>query len=255
MTIESGTSEDGILDGALRIRQPLRGHRVGHDAILLAAATQARPGDRAVELGAGVGAAGLALAARTPGMQLTMIEIDPGLCELAEANAKLNSLDARVIVRCADVEDIAALESAGVLSESFDRVLMNPPFLESQRHQPSPDQRRRLAYLGAPGLLSRWIDSAVFLLKPGGVLTMIWRADSVDDVHEVLRLAMGGIAVQRAHPRPGAPPIRVLIRATKGEAGGQWEYPPLFLTDELGRPSPTAEAILRGREILEIAKA
>ena len=39
------TSEDAVLGGRLRLRQPLRGHRVGHDAILLAAATAAHSGD------------------------------------------------------------------------------------------------------------------------------------------------------------------------------------------------------------------
>ena len=57
------TSEDAVLGGRLRLRQPLRGHRVGHDAMLLAAATGARAGEHAVDLGAGVGGAGLALGA------------------------------------------------------------------------------------------------------------------------------------------------------------------------------------------------
>ena len=56
-----GTSLDAVLGGRLRLRQPLKGHRVGHDAILLAAGVLAKPGEHAVELGAGVGAAGLAL--------------------------------------------------------------------------------------------------------------------------------------------------------------------------------------------------
>ena len=37
----AGVSEDAVLGGSLVLRQPLRGHRVGHDAILLAAATAA----------------------------------------------------------------------------------------------------------------------------------------------------------------------------------------------------------------------
>ncbi|MGA9283696.1 MAG: methyltransferase, partial [Pseudolabrys sp.] len=42
MEAEIETSEDAVLGGGLRLRQPLRGHRVGHDAILLAGATGAR---------------------------------------------------------------------------------------------------------------------------------------------------------------------------------------------------------------------
>src|SRR5476651_388503 len=90
------TSEDAVLGGRLRLRQPMRGHRVGHDAILLAAATGARAGEMAIDLGAGVGAAGLALAARVEGLNVTLVEIDPALCALAADNARLNRLDDRV---------------------------------------------------------------------------------------------------------------------------------------------------------------
>src|SRR5437016_1025102 len=38
-------TEDTVLGGRLRLRQPRRGHRVGHDAILLAAAVPARAGE------------------------------------------------------------------------------------------------------------------------------------------------------------------------------------------------------------------
>src|SRR6202040_3542669 len=76
-------TEDAFLGGQLRLRQPKSGHRAGHDAMLLAAATAARAGDRVVEFGAGVGAAGLALARRVGGIDLVMAEIDPDLAQLA----------------------------------------------------------------------------------------------------------------------------------------------------------------------------
>src|SRR5450830_2144147 len=92
------TSEDAVLGGRLLLRQPLAGHRVGHDAILLAAATGGRAAELAVDLGAGVGAAGLALAARVGGLKVTLVEIDKALCALAADNARLNGLDSRVTV-------------------------------------------------------------------------------------------------------------------------------------------------------------
>src|SRR5476649_2235135 len=90
------TSEDAVLGGRLRLRQPLRGHRVGHDSIMLAAATGGRVGEQAVDLGAGVGAAGLALAVRVEGLKVTLVEVDAALCALAADNARLNRLDGRV---------------------------------------------------------------------------------------------------------------------------------------------------------------
>src|SRR4029450_12297009 len=90
-------TEDTVLGGRLRLRQPRRGHRVGHDAILLAAAVPARAGEAVIELGAGVGAAGLALVARVAGVRLTMIELVPRLAALAAENAQLNGILAEVV--------------------------------------------------------------------------------------------------------------------------------------------------------------
>src|SRR6202041_628572 len=91
-------TEDAFLGGKLRLRQPKSGHRAGHDAILLAAATPACPGDRVVDLGAGVGAAGLAVAKRVAGIKLVLVEIDEGLAELAGANASANAIVAETLV-------------------------------------------------------------------------------------------------------------------------------------------------------------
>src|ERR1700752_4549051 len=89
-------TEDAILGGALRLRQPRRGHRVGHDAVLLAAACPAPAGETIVGLGAGVGAAGLAVARRVPAATATLVEIDPELAALAVVNAEINGMAARV---------------------------------------------------------------------------------------------------------------------------------------------------------------
>ncbi len=254
MEADTETSEDAILGGRLRIRQPLRGHRVGHDAILLAAATAARSGELAVDLGAGVGAAGLALAARVPGLKLALVEIDAGLCALASENARLNRLDDRTVVLACDVEDVDALFAAGLSPGSVDRVLMNPPFHDAQRQNVSPDPRRRLAHVGASGLLARWVGTVARLLKLHGVLTLIWRADGLDDVLGALRPEFGSIAVLPVYPRPGVPPIRVLVRAAKGEQGAQTTCHALVLNDERGQPTDAAEAVLRAGKTLNITE-
>src|SRR5262249_16190873 len=72
-------TEDAALGGRLRLKQPKGGHRFGHDAILLAAACPARAGERVVDLGAGVGAAGLALALRVAGIEVALVEVDAAL--------------------------------------------------------------------------------------------------------------------------------------------------------------------------------
>src|SRR6202795_1877788 len=99
MTDPAGEFPEGaFLGGRLRLRQPKSGHRAGHDAMLLAAATSARPGDRVVDFGAGIGAAGLAVARRVAGIDLVLVEIDAALAGLARGNAASNEIMAEVIV-------------------------------------------------------------------------------------------------------------------------------------------------------------
>src|ERR1700750_59724 len=85
-------TEDAVLGGRLRLRQLKRGHRAGHDAVLLAAATPAKAGERVVDLGAGVGAAGLAVAARIRDIDLVLVERDEALADIARANLAANRL-------------------------------------------------------------------------------------------------------------------------------------------------------------------
>ena len=248
------TSTDAVLGGRLHLRQPLAGHRVGHDAILLAAATAARAGEQAVDLGAGVGAAGLALAKRVEGLKAALVEIDEALSRLAAENAQANALGHRVRALACDAEDARALAAGGLPAGSVDRVLMNPPFHDARRHNVSPDAGRRLAHAGGLALLQRWIASAATLLKPSGVLTLIWRADEVAGVIETLTPAFGDIAVLPVAPREGAAPIRVLVRAVKGGGTAAPAYEPaLILNDADGRPSAAAEAVLRGGQALPLA--
>ena len=250
----SAVTEDAVLGGRLRLRQPRRGHRVGHDAILLAAATAARPGEHAVELGAGVGAAGLALAARVPGLTVTLVEVDPRLCALAAENARLNQLDDRVRVLALDVAAPDAFDAAGLKPGCAQRVLMNPPFHHAGRHNLSPDAGRRLAYAAPAGTLELWIASAARLLATGGVLTLIWRADGLAEVTAALARDFGGIGVLPVHPRPAAPAIRIRVRAEKRIRAAMSHYPGLDLNDRDGRPTPAAEAILRQGELLALAR-
>src|ERR1039458_9440742 len=99
---------------------------------------------------------------------------------------------------------------------------MPPPFHDATQQNLSPDPRRRLAHAAAPGLLPRWIASAALLLKPQGMLTLIWRADALAEVQSALTAEFGRITVLPVYPRPDAPAIRVLVRAVKSGGCPSW---------------------------------
>ncbi len=246
-----GFTDDAVLGGRLRLRQKRRGHRVGHDAILLAAATQAHSGDRVVEFGSGVGAAGLALALRVPDAEVTLVEIDPELSALAADNIARNGMSERVRVVTFDVTGAAGDFAAhGIPPGTADRVLMNPPFHDPSRQNESPDPEKRLAHAAPEGTLTSWVDAASRVLHSAGVLTLIWRADGLGDVLAALGGSFGGVAVLPVHGRAGQPAIRILVSARKGSRAPLALLPGLTLNDEDGKPTAEAEAILRGAEPL-----
>jgi len=245
-------SEDAVLGGRLMLRQPRKGHRVGHDAILLAAACSAQPGDRVIELGSGVGAAGLAVARRVDDTSVVLVEIGQLLAELASANAERNGLADRVRSVCLDVTARqAAFAEAGLKAGAADLVLMNPPFNAAQN--PSPDPARRLAHAAGEDTLASWVGTATRLLRHGGVLTLIWRADSLYDVLAALAEDFGAVTVLPVHPKLQAPAIRVLVRAVKGARWPLAMLPGLVLAAADGKPTAQAEAVLRDGAVLGLA--
>jgi tRNA1(Val) A37 N6-methylase TrmN6 len=245
-------TEDAFLGGKLHLRQPKSGHRAGHDAILLAAATPARSGDRVIEFGAGVGAAGLAVAKRVAGIKLVLVEIDEGLAELARGNAVSNAIAADLIVL--DVTSgPGAFEAAGLSVDSADVVLMNPPFNDSARHRASPDKARASAHVATPATLESWIHASRRILKSGGVLAMIWRADGIAELLAALDRGFGGLAIVPVHADATSPAIRLLVRAIKGGKAPTRVEPALILNDEFARPNQKAQDILAGKGTLPLA--
>ena len=253
MSVE--VTEDAALGGRLRLKQPRRGHRVGHDAVLLAAACPARAGERVVDLGAGVGAAGLALALRVAGIEVALVEVDAGLARLAAQNAQINGLATRVTSAVLDVgAPTRAFAAAGLGPESVARVLMNPPFNDPARLRASPDRRRRLAHVGPVGALAVWIKTAARLLRRRGTLTMIWRADGLAEVLQALAPAFGAATVLPVHPGEEQVAVRILVRVTKASRAPLVLLPGLVLSDRSGRSTAQAESVLRAGAALPLSE-
>jgi tRNA1(Val) A37 N6-methylase TrmN6 len=245
-------SEDDFLGGKLRLKQPRRGHRAGHDAVLLAAATPARPGDCVVDLGAGVGTAGLAIAARIHGVDLVLVERDDTLADIARSNLAANKLDGRAIALDVTASAVA-FAAAGLPPDSADRVLMNPPFNDPSRHQASPDAARRSAHEEDDDTLAAWMRTVRRILKPAGTISLIWRAEGLARVLVALEAGFGDVRVLPVYPRPEAPAIRVLVRATKSSRAGASLMPGIFLNDAAGGVPDDVQAVLNGAAVLPLA--
>jgi len=200
---------DGFLDGRVRAWQPRGGFRSGVDAVFLAAAVPAEPGQSTLELGCGAAVASLCLAARVPDLAQTGVELQPAYAALAMRNAAENAAPLRVVTA-----DLRALP-ADLRRETFDHVLMNPPYYRREAGTAARDRGRDTA-LGGDTPLAQWLETGIRRLKPGGVLSLIQQADRLPEVLAALDTRLGAVEVLPLIPRTGRPAILVLLRARKG---------------------------------------
>lgn len=243
----SGLSEDFFLDGRIRLFQPLEGYRAATDPVLLAAATPAASGESVLDLGCGVGAAGLCLAARIP-VVLSGLEIQPDYIALAQRNAAENGI--ALTLHQGDVADIPA----PLRQQVFDHVITNPPYHEAST-LPSPIPGRDTAHRETV-TTDVWIKAALARVRPKGWLTIIHRTERLAEIIGALAGA-GDIAIKPLAARAGRDAKRVLIRARKGVRTPMRLCAPLVLHDGEAHNgdrvdfSHAAQAILRGAATVE----
>jgi tRNA1(Val) A37 N6-methylase TrmN6 len=240
------TTEDRLLDGRVRLRQAARGYRAGLDAALLAAACDAKAGQRVIEAGCGVGGALLAAAARLPEARFTGVERDAAALILAHENIALNEMGGRVEV----VEGDVAVRFSALGLEPFDAAMTNPPFFDDAGALRGPSEERRSAWMADDGLAA-WIGFLSKAVREGGSITVIHRADRLADLLSLLADKAGSFQVRPVHPFADEPAKRVLVRAIKTGKAPLKLLPPLVLHDRGGeKHRPEVEAILRGEAAL-----
>lgn len=235
-------TEDSLLDGRVRLRQPARGYRAGLDAALLAAACDAGPGARVIEAGCGAGGALLAAAARRPLARFTGVERDPAALALARENVARNGLGDRVDL----LEHDVAVRFASLGLPPFDAALANPPFFDDATALRGPAPERRAAWMADDGLAA-WTGFLSKAVREGGTITLIHRADRLADILALLGEKAGSFQIRPIHPFADAPAKRVLVRAVKTGKAPLRLLPALVLHDRDGeKHRPEVEAILRG---------
>jgi len=247
-------SVDAFHRGRFVLVQPRRGHRAGLDAMLLAACVPDGFCGRLADLGAGAGAAGLAVAARCPQARIVLVEREAEMVAHARltldhaANAPFRG---RVELLAADVTLTgAARREAGLADAAFDFALMNPPFNEAA-DRASPDTLRRAAHVMEDGLFGRWLRTAAATVKPRGGLALIARPQSLGQILAALEGRFGGARILALHPRPDEPAIRVVLRAVRGSRAPLSLMPPLVLHDSAGNGfSARTDAAINGQTAL-----
>jgi tRNA1(Val) A37 N6-methylase TrmN6 len=224
---------DAFHFGGFYIVQPKgRGHRAGMDAMLLASMVVSDKPISVADLGAGAGAAGMGVAARLPGAQILLVEKSVEMADYARKSMALPEnagIAGRLTFQQADVtlkgrERVAA----GLADDSFDHVIMNPPFNHAADRK-APDDLKAEAHAMSGDLFEQWIRTAGAILKPGGQLSLIARPESIAAIILACGRRFGGIEITLVHPREGESAIRVLVSAIKGSRARLLFRSPLFM--------------------------
>ena len=227
---------DAFHRGAFYIVQPKgRGHRSGMDAMLLAALVADDRSIRVADLGAGAGAAGMAVASRLEQAEVVLFERSPEMAEFARKSLALSEnvrFAGRVAVVEADVSLTGnARNGAGLIDDSFHHVIMNPPFNDASDRL-TPDALKAQAHAMIDGLFENWVRTAGAIMIPGGQLSLIARPQSIGEIIAACGRRFGGIEITPIHPREGENAVRILVTAIKGSRARLALRAPLIMHGE-----------------------
>ncbi len=249
---EPGETIDAFHRGAFHIVQPKgRGHRAGMDAMLLASLVDDIRPIRVADLGAGAGAAGLAVASRLERATVTLFERSADMVAFAEKGLALPEnarFRGRISVVNADVSLTGKKRTAaGLTDNAFHHVIMNPPFNDGSDRL-TPDPLKAEAHAMTEGLFETWLRTASAILVPGGQLSLIARPESVGEIIEACGQRFGGIEITAIHPRLGENAVRILVTAVKGSRARPAMRFPLVMHEEGGhRFTPFVDDLNNGR--------
>ncbi|WP_299746985.1 methyltransferase [Devosia sp.] len=227
--------------------QPRHGFRAGLDSVLLGAAV-ASDSTALLDLGCGVGTAGLVALAHNPALAATMVDQNSDMLALARLNAEENHFAARTTVIEVDVAAKGAARlAAGLRENAYSSVIANPPFFDSAGGTLAKDGARADArHMGAESL-DLWVKTAAGAAAAGGEVIFIYPVESLPPLLSAFAARFGAITILPLSPRADVPVTRVLLRAVKGSRAPLTMLSTRALHDVEGRAfTPQFDAILRG---------
>ena len=260
--VHEGTARHHLLNGKVVLHQDAGGaHRAGLDAVMLAASVSSKVA-HVVDLGAGVGSAGLCVAARLPSVKVTLIENNPTTLIFARKTLedtenksffpRVTLLDADVTLRGKHRVD------AGLTENMADCVIMNPPYWDEGKVRHSANDDRVSAHILGEGGLTPWFKTASAILKKSGCLSVIFPAERLDALLDQMKGRFGGIEVYPLYKGDNEAASRVVVRGIKASRASLKILPGLILheakTEGTTRREWTtpANAVLKGEASLFI---
>lgn len=230
LILQAEESLDDLILGDMKVIQSTRGYRFSLDAVLLAHFPEP-PFSQVVELGGGSGVISLIMAWRQSQANFHVVEIQPAMAERAVRSIALNGLEGRVKVLEADINHIPQFMPRGCA----DLVVSNPPFWKKGEGKVSSSQEEAIARHELQLTLEELVQNGVYLLKQGGKMAIIHRADRLEEAMDVFRRHKTPVRrIRLVHSFIEKEARLVLIEAEKNRPGPLRVMPPLIIYDRIG---------------------
>ena len=219
------------LQNGFSIIQKKHSFRYGVDAVLLADFADIKHKHSVIDLGTGTGIIPILIYSRKRPVEITAVEIQKDMADMAVRSVRLNGLEKNIKVLCMDIKEPPTL-----LGKSrYDCVVTNPPYMKKECGINNPSETKAIARFEIMCSLEELLIAARELLKPGGKLFMVHRTDRLADIiYEMRNIGIEPKRIRFVHPSIGKRPNLLLIEGARGGNKELKFMDPLYIYDENG---------------------
>lgn len=205
--------------------------KFGVDAVLLADFAQVKKSDLVLEMGTGTGVIPILLYAKKQPASITALEIQEDMADMAQRNIRYNKLEDKISILHMDIKE--APDRLG--KAKYDCVVTNPPYVKKEAGINNPEESKAIARFEIACTLQDVIRTAKELLRTGGKLFMVHRADRlVDIVYEMRTQGLEPKRIRFVHSNAGKRPHLILIEGVRGGRPELKFLDPLYIYNSTG---------------------
>ncbi|QQM97970.1 tRNA1(Val) (adenine(37)-N6)-methyltransferase [Staphylococcus pseudintermedius] len=240
--LQPGERLDYLIREDLRIIQNDAVFSFSTDALLLGHFTEVRKRDRILDMCAGNGVIPLLLSDKGNNV-ITGVEIQPQLVNMAVRSVQYNHLEDRITMVEMDINALIQAYSPA----QFDLITCNPPYFKANQTNQHQLEAHKIARHEIYCTLDDCLRVSNHLLKEGGRVVMVHRAERMLDLFESMRHYR--IEPKRLHmifSKPGKVAQTIVVEGRKGGRQGLDIAPPFYIYDEQGDYTPEMKEIYYG---------
>ncbi|MFZ5354228.1 MAG: tRNA1(Val) (adenine(37)-N6)-methyltransferase [Bacillota bacterium] len=205
--------------------------RFGVDAVLLADFADIKHKDNVLEMGTGTGIIPILIYAKKKPQKITALEIQSEMAEMAQRSILYNNLQGKIEIKCMDLKDAPSLLGKAV----YDCVVTNPPYVKQECGINNPEETKAVSRFEIKCSLQDVIETAKLMVRTGGKLFMVHRADRLVDIIYTMRsCGMEPKRIRFVHPSPTRRPNLVLIEGARGGKPELKFMDPLYIHNDSG---------------------